>query len=248
MRERTQDMLPRIVLVRPRNPNNIGSVARAMNNFGFKELVVVAPHPPVWDEVRTSAIGSETVIANARVVPKVLDAVTDCSVVIGTTDARRVAGQTPQEFVDAGIWKNERSAILFGSEKSGLSNQDLSYCSNVVSIPTSPECPSMNLSHAVAVIGYEFCRSATAGDAANAASRVTAGDIELVIEAMRSTLKDADFFTQTNEERMLMEIRASLLRYELTRREASILLGALRRISGAIHGDRTAGTETTSGT
>ena len=248
MQERTQKMLPRIVLVRPRNPTNIGSVARAMNNFGFKELVVVAPHPPVWDEVKTSAIGSETVIANAKVVPRVLDAVSDCSLVIGTTDARRAGGETPKEFVEAGIWKSERSAILFGSEKSGLSNQELSYCSSVVSIPTSPECPSMNLSHAVAVIGYEFCRSATAADAANAASRVPAGDIELVIEAMRSTLKDADFFTPTNEERMLMEIRASLLRYQLTRREAGILLGALRRISHAIGGGRMDGTENASET
>ena len=237
MQQPIQRVLPSIVLVRPRNPNNIGAVARAMNNFGFQSLVVVSPHPPVWDEVRSSAVGSETIISNARVVGRVLEAVEHCSLVVGTSDSRRANGISPEELVRDDIWKSGPSAILFGSEKSGLSNDDLSHCSRLVSIPTSPECPSMNLSHAVAVICYEFWRATCAGNAAHAGedSLANGGDIERLIETLRGTLRDVGFLNERNEERMIREIRRSLMRYGLTHREMSSWLGSLRRLANTIN-------------
>src|SRR5215510_1900510 len=79
----------RIVLVRPRDPNNIGAAARAMKNFGFTDLAVVTPHPPVWDEV-TSAPNAADVLANARVVATLDEAISNCNLVVGTTDRTRI--------------------------------------------------------------------------------------------------------------------------------------------------------------
>src|SRR5258708_11635864 len=81
--------MPRIVLVRPRNPLNIGAVARAMANFGFQELVVVDPHPPVWDEAKRSARAGESVLRTARCVATLDEALADCTRVAGTTAGSR---------------------------------------------------------------------------------------------------------------------------------------------------------------
>src|ERR1041385_4462197 len=84
-----------IVLVRPRNPNNIGAAARAMKNFGLADLVIVAPHPPIWEEAR-SAIGAEDLLARARVVETLAEALADRTLVIGTADHTRFSEeQTP---------------------------------------------------------------------------------------------------------------------------------------------------------
>src|SRR5438093_9676610 len=84
----------RVVLVRPRDPNNIGAAARAMKNFGFTDLVVVSPHPPVWHEAR-SAIGAEDVLASARVVETIVEAVADCTLVVGTAARTRLNKKQP---------------------------------------------------------------------------------------------------------------------------------------------------------
>jgi tRNA/rRNA methyltransferase len=228
--------LPRIILVRPRNPNNIGAVARAMNNFGFSELTVVSPHPPVWSEVLTSAVGAEGVVQTARVSASLGEAVSDCSFVIGTIDQRRATGRTPKQLVEEGTWKTLRTAIVFGSEKSGLSNEDLSHCSVVANIPTRPECPSMNLGQAAAVICYEFARADdwAALPTVTDDSEVTASEIDLLLDKLEGTLTMAGFVNESNRERMLIEIRSSVMRVRLTRRELNLWLGALRRIVNSI--------------
>jgi tRNA/rRNA methyltransferase len=228
--------LPAIILVRPRNPNNIGAVARAMNNFGFKELIVVAPHPPVWNEAIGAAVGAENVITNARVVASVREAVEDFSSVIGTVDRRRLEGQTPQELVESLGDDLRGLALLFGPEKTGLSNEDLSHCHKIVNIPTSPDCPSMNLGHAVAICCYELSRIASNKPSALSTKElpVTNRDVELLLNEIQSTLRQADFLSASNEERLKLEIRRSLLGYRINRRELALWLGALRRISHAI--------------
>src|SRR5438132_251075 len=116
-----------IVLVRPRNPNNIGAAARAMKNFGLEDLVIVAPHPPIWEEAR-SAVGAEDILARARVVETLTEAVADRTVVIGTADHTRLSeDQTPLTPVMlrrelAG--SDKRVALVFGPEKTGLTNSD----------------------------------------------------------------------------------------------------------------------------
>ncbi len=157
----------RVILVRPRNPLNIGAAARALANFGFRELAVVEPYDPVWQETR-SAVGAEELIHSARAVKSLAEALVGVELVIGATSGQRrnldrelisldrisawIAGREPVEPV-------RRAALLFGSEKTGLSNQDMSYCHALVRIPTVARCPSMNLGQAVAVCCFELASS-----------------------------------------------------------------------------------------
>lgn len=154
----------RIVLVRPRNPLNIGAAGRAMANFGLEELAVVAPYGPVWRETQ-SAVGAEEILKSARAVNNLQEAVGDATLVVGTTTgSRRNLDRDLIPLSNFCAWLRNRktkgrAAVLFGSEKTGLSNEHLSACHALVRIPTSVRCPSMNLGQAVAVFCYELARS-----------------------------------------------------------------------------------------
>jgi TrmH family RNA methyltransferase len=155
----------RIVLVRPRNPLNIGATARAMANFGFADLVVVEPYDPAWQEAR-SAVGAEGLMRAARTASSLPDALEGIGLVIGTTSGHR--RKLDRELLNLQIFsrwidrhaQHESRALLFGSEKTGLTNEQLSYCHALVRIPTAARCPSMNLGQAVAVCCFELGRAA----------------------------------------------------------------------------------------
>jgi tRNA/rRNA methyltransferase len=155
-----------IVLVNTRNPLNIGAAARAMINFGFFDLRVVNPYEASFREAR-SAVGAAEVLTAAREFSSVAEAVADCSLVVGTTAAGRRELHHPLRGLDQAaslIRKQVRrgqAAILFGSEKRGLSNEDLSHCHWLLRIPTREEHGSMNLGQAVAVGLYELARQMT---------------------------------------------------------------------------------------
>lgn len=233
--------LCKIVLVRPRDPNNIGAAARAMKNFGFAEMVVVAPYPPVWREA-VSAVKAEDVLGRAIVAETVAEAVADCTLVAGTADRTRVEAKgeiyTPEDL--SGEWRagGHRLALLFGSEKHGLTNDDLSHCHRVVSIPTGRDCPSMNLGQAVAICCYELARKgaqerAQKGaleTAQRAGKRATAGTIEALLELALDVLAAVDFLLPGNEKAMARKLRQTLLRYELTEEDAGLLCGMLNRV------------------
>lgn len=154
----------RIVLVRPRNPLNIGAAARAMANFGLRQMTVVEPYEPIWRETR-SALGGEEVVQKARALLTLAEAIADCHLVLGTTaGSRRMLNRDLISLSDFPAWlkgraSGQRIALLFGSEKTGLSNDHLSFCHGLLTIPTSADCPSMNLGQAVAVCCYELARS-----------------------------------------------------------------------------------------
>ncbi len=160
----TASLTWRLVLVRPRNPLNIGAAARALANFGLQDLVVVAPYGPVWRETR-SAVGAEEVLKSSRAFNTLEEALRDATWVVGTTSGqRRHLDLDLIPLTKFGAWLRRRrrrgkAALLFGSEKTGLSNEDLSYCHALVRIPTARECPSMNLGQAVAVCCYELSRA-----------------------------------------------------------------------------------------
>ncbi len=156
----------RVVLVRPRNPGNMGACARAMGNFGLKDLVVVDPFLPIWQETR-SAPDAETLVQKARKTATLAQALKGCSRVLGTSSLahRRLEHAVvslPQlaEYLST-VKPAERVALVFGSERSGLSNEELSACEAVIQIPMALPGVSMNLAQAVAVILYEWNRSAT---------------------------------------------------------------------------------------
>lgn len=149
--------LLRIVLVRPRDPNNIGAAARAMANFGLSDLRVVAPHPPVWREAK-SAVGAEALLRGAREAATIAEAVAGCRHVWATSALK---GRRPGLAVlELPSLRRPRgcAAILFGPEKTGLTGEDLAHASRLIRIPTGARQPSMNLASAVAVVCYEWAR------------------------------------------------------------------------------------------
>ena len=163
-----------VVLVSTRNPMNMGAAARAMSNFGFTDLRVVNAYDVAFREAK-SAVGAAEVLNSAREYKDVAEAVADCSLVVGTTAARnRKLEHTVRAlkegagFIRKAI-RSGRAAVLFGSEKRGLSNHDLSYCHWLLRIPTREDHPSMNLGQAVAICLYELAR----GSASRPGSLVT---------------------------------------------------------------------------
>src|SRR5258707_6582238 len=153
----------RVVLVNTRNPLNIGAAARAMSNFGVRRLRVVNPYEVAFREAR-SAMGAAKLLAHAEEYKTVAEAVADCTLVVGTTAVGHRELQHPLRGLDAGArlirqrLATDAVALLFGSERFGLSNQDLSHCHWLMTIPMQSEHSSMNLGQAVAVCLYEVVR------------------------------------------------------------------------------------------
>jgi len=149
----------KVVLISPRNPLNIGAAARAMSNFGFSALRLVNPYNVAFLEAR-SAVKAHAVLEQAREFATIAEAVADCALVVGTTAIGPRVLEHPLRRLELGgklIAKKlatappAQVALLFGSEKFGLSNEDMSYCHWLMRIPAREEHGSMNLGQAVAV-------------------------------------------------------------------------------------------------
>src|ERR1700691_5572901 len=153
--------LVRIVLIDPSHPGNIGSVARAMKNMGLSDLVLVRPRAFPHEQATALAAGAEDLLAAARVVDAVPDAISDCGFVAATTSRPRsfhweVA--TPREVAGriVALAPTACAALLFGSERYGLANEDLQYCNVLVRIPANADYCSLNLAMAVQLLAYEI--------------------------------------------------------------------------------------------
>jgi len=208
-----------------------------MKNFGFKELVVVAPYPPVWAET-VSAVNSEDLLANARVVDNLADAIDDCTLVVGTTDRTRVEQKQklflPYELGSELSETDHRVALVFGQEKHGLTNEELSFCHRIMSIPTQLECPSMNLGQAVAICCYELIRQQEGILDPRPAEVATAGAVERVLQLTLEVLRSISFSPPANEEKLREEMRSKLLNYNLSEADAGMLCSILRRIKNGL--------------
>ena len=227
----------RVILVRPRNPLNIGAAARAMANFGFGDLVVVAPHAPVWQEAR-SAVGAEKILKSARGVGHVREALGDSTLVVGTTSgSRRNFDRELISLTELPFWlqrwtRHRRAALLFGSEKTGLANEQMSFCHALVRIPTTPYCPSMNLGQAVAVCCYELARAGAVGTRpANTKVHLSAPanleSLEHLLARATRVLDQVGYLHPKSRSATLIKLRRLLLELELTNNDAKILGGLL---------------------
>jgi len=152
-------MPTRIVLMRPRNADNLGAIARAMKNFGLSDWVVVSPNPKLLEVpgMNRLAVHAGELLESVRRVETLAEAVADCTWVVGTAMQRRDVGRprvTPDRIAMRA--PNEKLALVFGDERSGLTNEDLAQCHDVSFIPTSEEQPSLNLAQAVLVYAYEL--------------------------------------------------------------------------------------------
>lgn len=221
----------RVVLLEPLHSGNVGSVARVMKNFGFKELVLLNPCE-LDTPARVMAMHAYDIIENARIEFSLKDALRGSNVIVGMTgDAGKTDNRhmrmpvfTPRRLKEKLEGKSGAVSLLFGRENDGLWNEELELCDFIVNIPTSEEYQSMNLSHAVAVVLYEL-------------SDVESGrtyladhfDIELLYEHIEEVLSDIEYKEHKEDKTMLM-LKRILGRAELTGREVQTLRGVLRRI------------------
>jgi len=232
----------RVGLVNTRNPLNIGAVARAMSNFGFRHLRVVNPYELAFREAR-SAVGAAALLEQAEEFKSLEEAVADCSLVVGTTALRR---RDPQHTVrdlrqGARLIRKRLSmgcvALLFGSEKRGLSNEDLSHCHWLLRIPTREEHRSMNLGHAVAVCLYELARDQKSTFAPEKQARAAAGDLErltsLLLDALQASgyIKNSQGKAKSRSAAAPEEkVRRFIRRMNMSAADAELLLGMLRQV------------------
>jgi TrmH family RNA methyltransferase len=226
----------RVVLVATRNPLNLGAAARAMSNFGFTQLRVVDPYKIAFREAR-SAVGAEAVLREAEEYRSVAEAVSDCSLVVGTTAGTRRELNQPLRRLQEGVQdlrrqlQSGRVALLFGSEKRGLANEDISYCHWLIRIPTRAQHLSMNLGQAVAVCLYELAREATISSASPAPELATAKETERITALLFEALKTSGYVKPRTAGSAEQKLRRLLRRLQLPAEDAKIWLGMLRQIA-----------------
>jgi len=226
----------RVVLVAPRNPLNIGAVARAISNFGEAELRVVNPYEVAFRDAK-SAVGASPVLAAAKEFGGVAEAVADCAWVVGTTAVRHRQLQQPLKVLVQGARavrsKLARSpvAILFGSEKWGLSNDSLSHCHWVLHIPTRAEHQSMNLGQAVAVCLYELVRARPLPlPASGQPNPATLDVVERITSTLLTALRSSEYINPKTGQLAEEKLRRMIRRMALEAADAEVLLGMLHKI------------------
>jgi TrmH family RNA methyltransferase len=231
-----------VVLVATRNPLNIGAAARAMSNFGARDLRLVRPFDAAFREAR-SAVGAAELMAKAAVYDNVADAVVDCNLVVGTTSAGRRELQVGLKRLEEGArqirnLRSGRVAVLFGSEKFGLSNEDISHCHWLMRIPTRDEHGSMNLGQAVAVCLYELARGKKPGGAKESPDEVcaTAGEVERLTQLLFDVLDESGYVKPRMAVASNEKLRRMMRRMNLSGSDAETWLGMLRQIQWNLRG------------
>ncbi|HEY3706976.1 MAG TPA: RNA methyltransferase [Terracidiphilus sp.] len=233
-----------VVLVSPRNPLNIGAVARAMANFGFEHLTVVSAYDPHWREAR-SAVGAPELLQHARETQAIADALAPCTFVAGTgTLTHRNPEQTvlslphlaPRMALE--LARGGRAALVLGPEKHGLTRDDLSYCHVLVEIPTDPRQPSMNLGQAAAVCLYELAarppQSTSIPEPANAPQSTTltadSAQLDRLAALIDQTMAAAEYSPETMRQANHHDLRLLLRRLAPNAHDTRRILGLFRRI------------------
>jgi TrmH family RNA methyltransferase len=225
----------RVVLVDVRNPLNIGAAARAMSNFGFPNLRVVNPYDVAFRNAR-SAVGAAATLATAEVYKTVAEAVADCSLVVGTTAVGHrdlqhslvrleQGAQDIRTHIAAGA-----CALLFGSEKFGLSNEDMSHCHWLMHIPTRDEHTSMNLGQAVAVCLYELIRDPAAVVKSGKGIPASAAEVERITDTLLLALKASEYPKLNTSKSFHAAVRRVIRRLHLLQGDTEFLLGMVRQM------------------
>jgi len=207
-----------------------------MSNFGVSELRLVNPYEVAFREAK-SAVKAQHVLAQAREYPAIGEAVADCGLVVGTTSIGHRALEHPMRRLEYGgrlIAKKLAStpvALLFGSEKFGLANEDMSHCHWLMRIPTRDEHSSMNLGQAVAVCLYEIHRMPAAAKLKPEPKRpARAEDLERITARLEEVLELSGYVHERVEGSTRMKIRRLIRRMELNGHDAEVWLGMLRQI------------------
>ena len=228
-----------IILVEPQLPQNIGMAARAMANFGLADLRLVNPREgwPNPDAVGPAA-GADALLASARTYPSTAAAIADLSVVLATTARARGQMKRVQSAPDAvadlksRAERGEGVGFLFGRERTGLENDDISLCDAIVTFPVDPAFPSLNLAAAVLLVGYEWVRSTAPPVVAQPGSRPAAREaiVELFAFVERE-LEAAGFYPPDKKPVMSRNMRDMFHRMALTEQDVRTWRGAVRALA-----------------
>ena len=227
----------RVVLVSPRNPLNIGAAARAMSNFGCFDLRLVNAYRVAVDEAR-SAVKAGAVIDKAREFPTIAEAAADCSLIVGTTAIGNRELQHSMRRLETGglairkhLAAGAPAAILFGSEKFGLSNDDMTHCDWLMRIPARDEHGSMNLGQAVAVTLYELIRNPRAVRAEPRAKQsATVEQTERFTALLLDAMRESGYINEKTAESTERKTRRLVKRLDLPATDAVTWQGMLRQI------------------
>ena len=228
----------RIVLVGTTHPGNIGAVARAMKNMGLSDLALVNPRTFPHDDATARASGATDILETAKVVTSLQDALTDCVYVAGASARSRTISwpsMAPRDCAERMLLESKggKVAAVFGPEKAGLDNDDLSLCHTLLTIPTNPEFSSLNLAMAVQVLTYEL-RVASTLDAGpgfeSEAPPATGAEMENFYTHLEQVFRDIQFLKPDNPRFLMRRMRRLFIRARPDQNEVNILRGFLSAI------------------
>ncbi|MFA5699852.1 MAG: RNA methyltransferase [Desulfuromonas sp.] len=227
-----------VVLVEPQGPLNIGSVCRAMLNFGFHDLRLVNPQTDhLGDEARCMAVKAGSILEQARVFSRLSDALADTCYAFATT---RRFGRNREDFIhpdqvgqELALLNNRApAALVFGREDRGLLTEELDLCQRFITIPTCAQLPSMNLAQAVCLCLYELAgaRARGLGKVQGARCLATGATVEGMFAHMRTTLTAAGYLEKSNPDHILRTFRRIFGKNGLSERDVRILHGLWSKI------------------
>ncbi len=232
------DLLNRIsiILVDTKTPANIGATARAMMNMGLSRLILVDPPRDPDHEALKLAAGADRILKQAVVAPTLLEAITGQHLVIGTS---RHSGRLrrnikpPREMAEyaASAFPGNNIAVVFGNEVNGLSKDQLALCHEIISIPSSDQFPSLNLSHAVMIVAYELFIALQKAFPATNREIAPAEEVEQFYRHLQETLLDIGFLDRDHPDRIMFSLRQIFGRSRLGIRDVKILRGILSVIN-----------------
>ncbi|MDH3748729.1 MAG: RNA methyltransferase [Gammaproteobacteria bacterium] len=227
----------RIVLIGTTHPGNIGAVARAMKNMGLDDLALVQPRYFPHDEATARASGADDLLQNAMLTESLADAIADCVYVAGASARSRTIDWPCLDAKDAAARLVEESmkgkvAIVFGPEKTGLSNAELDHCDTLLRIPSNPEFSSLNLAMAVQVVTYEIraAMSEKLPEYEMDAPAASSEELEHFYSHLETVLTDLQFLDPDNPRHLMRRLRRLFIRARPDQNEVNILRGILTAI------------------
>lgn len=227
----------RIVLSQPRDSKNVGAVCRAMKNMGLTRLYIAGCAELDMDQARVLAIHASDVLENAVMTSTLDEAVEGCTFIAGTTRRwgkhRKYTYMDPAELAERLlIYQGAEAAVVFGNEVSGLSDEEIQRCHVAVTIPSSADFPSLNLSHAVQIIAYEIYRTFHADTGRRFYTPISGERLDVLVDHVTGSLQSLGFFKLVKPEEMGRFIRGIFLRAALSRRESERIHAIFSKIAG----------------
>jgi tRNA/rRNA methyltransferase len=224
------------VLFSPKSSGNVGAAARALKNMGFADLRLVAPRDYDPRAAAAMAVHADDVLERARIFPDLIAALDDRTLTVGTTcrigpyrsETRALRDAAPALIGESAV---NRVAVVFGPEDCGLTNLEIAQCQRLITIPTAPDYPSLNLAQAVIVTAYELMLAAGAARIPMEAGEfASAGAVDAMHRRMAEALVAIGFLPEDNPEHLMLTLRAMLGRSGIRPRELDILNGIARQV------------------